>query len=142
MTGTFAIEREAGGFAWWLYVDGAGMVARSCLSSPADQAAEQTPSPTLQVSGIPSDPDGDPVLVDYQVSKSSDFSVSSNIVAESGWTDETSWAVPQGSLLDGQTYWWRVQSWDVCSGDTGMCAGGPMNRRLNRRRKPGVDPQG
>src|SRR6266567_1831038 len=28
-SGTFTIERDAGGFAWWLYIDGRGLVARS-----------------------------------------------------------------------------------------------------------------
>ena len=29
MTGTFSIERDANGFAWKLFVDGRGLVARS-----------------------------------------------------------------------------------------------------------------
>jgi hypothetical protein len=29
MRGTFTVEREAGGFARWLYIDGRGLVARS-----------------------------------------------------------------------------------------------------------------
>jgi len=29
MTGTFTIERDAGGFAWKLFIDGRGLVARS-----------------------------------------------------------------------------------------------------------------
>jgi len=91
------------------------------LSSPATGVTENTPSPTLAITGLPSDPDKDDVRVDFQVSKSSSSWTGSNLVAESGWTDETSWAVPQGALLYGQTYYWRAESWDVCSGDDGMC---------------------
>lgn len=90
--------------------------AAPALLSPADGKSLTYSSPTLRVNAPVYDQNGDPVWVNYQVSASpTDFS---SPVIESGWQpDQGGWIVPAGNLLDGQTYYWRAQSWDVCNPD-------------------------
>lgn len=74
--------------------------------SPDDGAVLSSPTPTLAVAPGHS-PVGDPVTFDYLVTTSPDAQTGSRVV-DSGWTPLTSWAVPQGALADGMTYWWQV----------------------------------
>jgi RHS repeat-associated protein len=91
------------------------------LNTPADLATITTSSPTLKITHPVTDRNGDPVMVNYQLSTTSSFT---STEASSGWIDDgDNWTVPAGVLKDGQTYYWRVQSWDVCDpASLGMCA--------------------
>ncbi len=81
------------------------------LDSPANGDVVSYDSPTLAVQGKVSDPQqADTGHLRYQISKTADFA---NVMIDSGWIPNgQSWTVPSGYLLDGQTYYWRVQSWD------------------------------
>ncbi|HEX3394845.1 MAG TPA: hypothetical protein VHS52_09980 [Acidimicrobiales bacterium] len=74
--------------------------------SPADGAVLNSPTAVLKVNPVTS-VDGDPITFDYLVTTSPDANSGSRVV-DSGWTAATEWAIPQGSLADGQTYWWQV----------------------------------
>jgi RHS repeat-associated protein len=92
------------------------------LSFPRDNYVSENDSPTLKVSGIPSDPNGDGVLVQYQVSDDPNNFTGTHVIVQSPWTDERSYVVPSGRLVDGQTYYWRARSWDVCAEPDGVCS--------------------
>jgi RHS repeat-associated protein len=97
------------------------------LSFPRDNYVSENDSPTLKVSGTPSDPNGDEVLVQYQVSDDPNDFTGNHLIqaATSAWTDERSYVVPSGILADGQTYYWRARSWDICPdiyGNIPMCS--------------------
>ncbi len=83
------------------------------LSAPATNDVLTYGSPTLSVSGNVGDPNGsDTVVIKYQIAKSSDTGFS-NPVYDSGWLENgDSSTVPAGTLLDGQSYIWRVVAWD------------------------------
>ncbi len=72
----------------------------------------QSTTPVLKIVQVPNDCDGELVLVNYRVATDSGFT---NIVWHSGWTGEQSIPPPGGVLFDGQTYFWDVQSADVCN---------------------------
>ncbi|HEX8771143.1 MAG TPA: DNRLRE domain-containing protein [Acidimicrobiales bacterium] len=78
--------------------------------SPDDGAVLTSATPILAVAPL-SSPDGDPVTFDYLVTTSPDAMTGSRVV-DSGWTSSTRWPVPQGSLVDGMTYWWQVLATD------------------------------
>jgi RHS repeat-associated protein len=81
--------------------------------SPADGAAVVTTQPYL-TSAAAGDPDGDRVRYRYLVSTNRN---GSGQVASSGWLDTPRWTVPTEVLDDGQTYYWRVQTWDGLTTD-------------------------
>jgi RHS repeat-associated protein len=90
------------------------------LDTPPNNEVVTQSSPTLKITDPVADHNGDPVHVLYQISDTSAFT---DIKASSGWIpDQDSWTVPAGILRDGQTYYWRVKSWDVCDPDNvGYC---------------------
>jgi hypothetical protein len=81
----------------------------STLASPADKAAVVTTQPSLKANAV-TDPDGDPVKYRFNVTTTPD--ASGGTVANSGWLDVPQWTVPDNSLQDGVTYYWKVQAWD------------------------------
>ncbi|MFN2545020.1 MAG: DNRLRE domain-containing protein, partial [Actinomycetota bacterium] len=90
------------------------------LAGPADGEEFDAPEPLLRIEALPVDPDGDDVLVDYQISTSStDFSTP---IWESGWTDATSVPALDAPLADGTTYYWRALSADVCQQPDTLCS--------------------
>lgn len=95
------------------------------LAHPATGTILEHDSPTLKVDGgtsWPTDPNGDEVFVQFQISDSpTDFSTG-HIAWESPWQDERAYVVPSGILVDGQTYYWRARSWDVCTQPDLMCS--------------------
>jgi RHS repeat-associated protein len=91
-------------------------------SFPRDGYVSEDDSPTLKISSIPSDPNGDEVLVQYQVSDDPNNFTGSHLIWQSSWTDEHSYVVPTGILVDGQTYYWRAQSWDICTQPDTFCS--------------------
>jgi RHS repeat-associated protein len=92
------------------------------LSFPRDNYVSENDSPTLKITGTPSDPNGDEVFVQYQISDDPNNFAGTHLIWESPWTDERSYVVPSGILVDGQTYHWRARSWDVCAQPDGMCS--------------------
>ncbi|MGH2653654.1 MAG: DNRLRE domain-containing protein [Actinomycetota bacterium] len=91
------------------------------LDAPGAGALLETDSPTLSVTGTPADPNGDDVLLRYQVSDSSSDFTGTHVQWESGWTDQESFAVPAGILTNGR-FWWRVQARDVCQPPATLCS--------------------
>ena len=78
-----------------------------------------TEAPALEAAGVPADPNFDPVMLRFQLSNSpTDFS-DAHILTQSNWSPEASYQVPAGLLLDGATYYWRIQARDVCDQQTG-----------------------
>jgi RHS repeat-associated protein len=92
------------------------------LSFPRDNYVSENDSPTLKITGTPSDPNGDEVFVQYQISDAANDFTGTHLIWQSPWTDERSYVVPSGILVDGQTYYWRARSWDVCAQPDGMCS--------------------
>ena len=92
------------------------------LSFPRDNYVSENDSPTLKITGTPSDPNGDEVFIQYQISDDPNNFTGTHLIWESPWTDERSYVVPSGVLVDGQTYHWRARSWDVCAQPDGMCS--------------------
>jgi len=93
------------------------------LVSPTDGTVFNYSSPKLKVDGSLTDPNGDDVDVNYQISDDGVNWTGSHLVASSGWqAANDGWIVPAGVLHDGGRYYWRAQSWDVCDPSTGgMC---------------------
>ncbi len=79
------------------------------LVSPTDRAAVVTTQPVLKAATV-TDPDGDAVKYRFNVTTTPD--ASGGTVANSGWLDVPQWTVPDNSLQDGVTYYWKVQAWD------------------------------
>ncbi len=94
-------------------------------TGPGDQVIVETPSPTLRILGgaanWPDDPNGDEVLVNFQISDDGANWEGSHLVYESPFNDTHSFTVPAGVLTDGQRYWWRAQSADICAPPDGLC---------------------
>ncbi|MBI3647478.1 MAG: hypothetical protein HY240_01735, partial [Actinobacteria bacterium] len=85
----------------------------------------ETLSPTLSVKGgadWPSDPNGDDTLVNFQISDDGVSWTGTHLVYQSPFNDVRSFTVPAGVLTDGQQYWWRAQSADICSPPEGICS--------------------
>ena len=80
----------------------------SALIGPGDGASVVTTQPHLKA-GAASDPDGDRVRYRFLVSTDRQ---GGGQLASSGWLDSPQWTVPADTLDDGQTYYWRVQTWD------------------------------
>ena len=72
-------------------------------------------TPTLSINAATPGYSGQPVGYWYRISTSPNVD-SGAIVADSGWTSSTSWAVPAGILEDGVTYYWNVKSLDTNHG--------------------------
>jgi RHS repeat-associated protein len=89
--------------------------------APSNGFISSAGTPTLRVDRIPNDPNGDDVLVNFQISDNGTNWAGTHLVFESPFDDVRSFEVPGGVLTDGQTYYWRAQSWDVCQGAKGMC---------------------
>lgn len=89
------------------------------LQSPGADAELHTDSPTLAATST--DPNGDAVLLNYEVSDSATDFTGSHVVWTSGWTDEERITVPPG-ILGGGAFWWRVQARDVCTPPDGLCS--------------------
>ncbi len=95
------------------------------LSFPRDSYVSENDSPTLKVEGgtsWPVDPNGDEVWVQFQVSDDPNNFTGTHVIVESPLTDERSYVVPSGRLVDGQTYYWRALSRDVCGAPAGPCS--------------------
>ncbi|MEX0991337.1 MAG: RHS repeat-associated core domain-containing protein [Actinomycetota bacterium] len=90
------------------------------LRSPSSDVVE-TEAPALRITSIPTDPNGDPVLVRFQVS-TSQSAFAANVVVESPFTDQRTYNVAPGVLMDGETYYWRVQARDVCNPPASLCS--------------------
>lgn len=80
----------------------------SRLASPGNGAAVVTTQPSLRASTA-GDPDGDAVAYRFLVSTNAG---GGGQVINSGWLDVPQWTVPSDVLDDGQTYYWKVQTWD------------------------------
>jgi YD repeat-containing protein len=89
------------------------------LNTPVDgKAFEDTSGVSLRLDRIPADPNGDEVLVRYQVTPvQGDWSAGWS----SAWTDDPAFEVPADWLVDGGTYYWRVQAADVCAQPDTLC---------------------
>jgi RHS repeat-associated protein len=84
------------------------------------QGALETIAPVLQATGIPIDPNGDQVMLRFEVSDDPNFDA--NMLAVSNWSPETSYQVQPGVLSAGN-YYWRIRSRDVCDISTGaLCS--------------------
>lgn len=96
------------------------------LDKPATAYVSEDDTPTLKIEGgqqWPNDNNGDDVLVQFQISDDASNFSGSHIVWESPWIDTRSYVVPSGVLVDGQTYYWRARSWDICLDNTyQMCS--------------------
>lgn len=90
--------------------------AAPTLRAPDPDATIESESPTLKIDQLPNDFNGDKVYTRFQISDNGTDWTGSHLVHQSGWLkQETSYSVPAGALTDGQTYWWRAQSWDAYS---------------------------
>jgi RHS repeat-associated protein len=97
-------------------------------TAPANASVVQTLTPTLAINPV-YDPDGDGVYTWFRLSTSPDGE--SGQVFNTGWRwGATSATVPQGVLVDGRTYYWRVYTWDgyVCCN-----VSAPQSFRVDRR---------
>jgi RHS repeat-associated protein len=92
------------------------------LDTPGFGYVSETESPTLKVmNGSPFDNNGDDVMVSFQISDDGTNWTGSHLVFESPYDDRKSFTVPAGILTDGQDYWWRAVSWDICAPPAGFC---------------------
>jgi RHS repeat-associated protein len=93
------------------------------LDAPNDQAAFDSKNGiTLRLNAIPPDADGDEVLVRYQVTNTQgSWGCGGSGQFCSSWVDEDTYNVPSSWLSDGGTFYWRVQSADICNQPTGLC---------------------
>lgn len=78
-------------------------------AGPADRAVVSTKQPVLRTSPV-TDADGDGVQYEFSIATGADGQT--GLVATSGWSDGTSWTVPNGVLKDGVTYSWTVRARD------------------------------
>ena len=77
--------------------------------TPADAASVTAERPILGVGEV-TDPDGESVAVQYEVSESPTFATTA---VESAWMlNGWRWQVPDGRLKPGTTYYWRARAWD------------------------------
>jgi len=91
------------------------------LDTPAGAYVAETDAPTLQVTQVPNDPNGDDVMVSFQISDDGTWT-GSHLVFQSPYDDKRSFTVPSGVMVDGQEYWWRAVSRDVCDPPAGLCS--------------------
>ncbi len=121
-----AIDSTLGNSDPMLYVTYNNPPAAPTVDTPLNNYVSESESLTLKVDGgtlWPNDPDGDEVLVSFQISDNGTQWDGSNLVFQSPYDDAKSFTVPAGVLLDGQQYWWRAVSRDVCAPNTqGLCS--------------------
>jgi RHS repeat-associated protein len=91
------------------------------IHSPTSGSTVASVNPDLRVTG--SDPDGNPIYTQFQVSTNNIFT---NIVADSGWMPTTwTYTVPDDTLhndirsTSGVTYYWRVRAKDTLGATSG-----------------------
>ena len=78
--------------------------------APVGGAQVMTTTPTLAATPVA---DGDGETVHYWYRLATGSGAETGQVINSGWlANTTSWTVPEGSLQDGVTYYWRVYTWD------------------------------
>ncbi len=77
--------------------------------APVGGATVTTATPTLS-STTSTDADGNSIWYLYRIGTGTD--AESGGVYTSGWQTSPSWTVPSGALTDGQTYYWKVYSFD------------------------------
>jgi RHS repeat-associated protein len=78
------------------------------LVTPGYGASVVTTQPSLKAKTA-TDPDGDNVAYRFLVSTNA---TGGGQLVSSGWLDVPQWTVPSDVLADGQTYYWKVQTWD------------------------------
>jgi RHS repeat-associated protein len=78
-------------------------------ATPVAAASLSSATPTLTINPG-ADPNGDPLTYRYLISTDPDAQAA-NVVA-TGWLPGTSYTVPSGTLQDGVTYYWTVQTFD------------------------------
>ncbi len=108
-----------------LYITYNDLPAAVTLSNPPDVSTVTVQSPELDASAMPTDVDGDPTRLEFQVSTDANTWVWPQLVADSGAVNSTGWVVPAGALQDGVKYYWRVLSEDWCAnadGSEGVCS--------------------
>jgi RHS repeat-associated protein len=94
------------------------------LDGPANGFVSENGSPTLSILGgqdWPNDQNGDDVFVNFQISDNGTSWTGNHLVYESPFNDSKSFTIPSGVLTDGQQYWWRAQSADICVPPDGVC---------------------
>ncbi|MEO6628868.1 MAG: PA14 domain-containing protein, partial [Aquihabitans sp.] len=79
------------------------------MVTPVADAKVTTTQPVL-TSTAGTDPDGDPLQYWFSVATEPD-GLSGQVVA-SGWAPSTTFTVPPGALVDGESYYWTVYTWD------------------------------
>jgi hypothetical protein len=92
------------------------------LDTPATNHVTETESLTLKADQIPGDPNGDDVLISFQISDDGQSWTGTHLVFQSPYDDRKAFTVPAGVLTDGQDYWWRAVARDVCVQPDGLCS--------------------
>jgi RHS repeat-associated protein len=80
------------------------------FAAPANGATLVTTQPSLLCEAVSDADAGDTVRYLFRVATGSDGE--SGTVVSSGWQSSIQWTVPEGVLQDGNTYYWRVYTWD------------------------------
>ncbi|MGH9166603.1 MAG: RHS repeat-associated core domain-containing protein [Acidimicrobiia bacterium] len=101
------------------------------IGTEADPGIVTVESPELVMLAMPTDFNNDPTRLNFQVSKSGTSWEAPDLVAQSGWINSTTWAVPAGALKDGQSYHWRTQSGDWCGDWDDMCSNEDASGRIH-----------
>ncbi len=122
-----AVEHSLANSEPALYVTFNDLPQRPTADTPAGGYVTESESFTLKIqSGAanwPGDNNQDEVLVAFQISDQNtgdptvDYAGTHKIY-QSPYDDKISHSVPAGVLRDGQTYWWRAVSLDVCNSQT------------------------
>ena len=79
--------------------------------TPANAAELPTVTPVLEASTV-TDPQGDPVYYQFEVSTTSSFGAGDVVATSPLITSTPTWTVAAGTLKDGATYFWRVRALD------------------------------
>lgn len=95
---------------------------------PGNGASVVTEQPYLTASTA-GDPDGDAVHYRFQVGTNPDVTGGR---VDSGWMSSPRYTVPAGVLEDGQTYWWKVQTWDGQYGEHDWRGGSIRNSEVRK----------
>jgi hypothetical protein len=92
------------------------------LDVPGDSTVIETMTPTLKINALPSDPNNDDVMVQYQVTDLQNDWTSAHM-QHSGWTSDLKYEAPSDfNLVNGGHFWWRVRSRDVCTQPDTLCS--------------------
>ena len=132
--GTYGVSTVRGSGVWSFTTNTVSKVSQSTLTfdgaaAPGSGTATiVTTSPTISWAAAPSDPNG-PVQYMVQVATGSD--AVTGTVLSSGWQSGMTFAVPEGSLLDGGVYSYTVLTKDALSQGAQPWTGRfQVNRRL------------